>query len=119
MDLSGYAAILAATYDKTAWLFSKEKAPSDYIGDTFNWQPAGSISCSALPVTDKMTIETYGPRVERMKLLHAAPNAPVSDGMGVSLSEETTEPEYTVVSEKGRMTHTYVLIEAIDNGSQG
>lgn len=119
MNLSAYAAKLDVLHDRTAWLFTKERAPSDYVGDTFEWKPAGSVSCSALPVTDKMTIETYGPRVERMMCLHAAPGAPVADGMGVALTEEAAEPEYTVVSAKGRMTHTYVLIEAIDNGSSG
>lgn len=119
MELSAYAADLAASYDKTALLFSKEKAPSDYIGDTYAWQPAGSIPCSILPVTDKLTIELYGPRVERMMLLHAAPGAPISDGMGVALTAGATDAEYTAVSVKLRMTHTYVLIEAIDIGSSG
>lgn len=117
MDLSAYAAILVATYDETVWLFSKEKAPSDYIGDGYQWKPGGSIACSVLPATDQATIKEYGPRVKRMKLLHAAPDAPVADGMGVSLTEGTTEPEFTVVSSKPRMTHTYILIEANDNGS--
>lgn len=118
MDLSAYAAILAATFDKTAWLFSKEKASSDYIGDSYQWQSTGSIACSVLPVTDQATVEEYGPRVKRMKLLHAAPGAPVADGMGVSLTEGAAEPEYTVVSTKKRMTHTYALLEVIDGGSQ-
>ncbi len=117
MDLSVYAADLAETYDKTALLFAKKKAPSDYVGDTYAWQPAASIACSVLPVTDQATVEEYGPRVKKMKLLHAAPDAPVTDGMGISLTEGTTEPEFTVVSAKPRMTHTYALIEAIDNGS--
>lgn len=118
MDLSGYASVLAPLHDKTVWLFSKVKAPSDYIGDGYQWQSAGSLACSVLPVTDKMTIELYGPRVEHMLLLHAAPGAPVSDGMGVALTADATEPEYTVISAKGRMTHTYALIEVIGNGSQ-
>ncbi len=119
MDLSVYAADLAATFDKTAWLFSKEKAPSDYVGDGYQWKSGGSILCSALPVTDKLTIELYGPRVECMMLLHAPPDAPIFDGMGIALTADATEPEYTVVSVKKRMTYTYVLIEAIKVGSPG
>lgn len=118
MDLSAYVADLATTYDRTAWLFKKDTKPSDYIGDVPAWPPAGSILCSVLPVTDKLTIEVYGPRVDHMLLLHAAPGAPVSDGMGVALTVGATEPEYTVVSTKPRMTHTYILIEAVDIGSQ-
>lgn len=117
MDLSSYASILEPFHDKTVWLFSKVKTPSDYIGDNYIWQQAGSLPCSVLPATDKITMELYGPRAEKMMLLHAAPGAPVSDGMGVSLTEGTTEPEYTVVSAKPRMTHTYILIEAINGGN--
>lgn len=118
MYISDCAAELAAFYDKTALLFSKEKADSDYIGDGYKWQPAGSIQCSILPATDKLTAEVYGPRTEHMMLLHAAPGAPITDGMGIALTAGAAEPEYTVTSAKKRMTHTYALIEAIDNGSQ-
>lgn len=118
MDISVYAADLAATYDKTALLFTKEKADSDYIGDGYQWKAAGSTPCSILPATDKLTAEVYGPRVEHMMLLHAAPGAPITDGMGIALAAGAAEPEYTVVSAKKRMTHTYALIEAIDNGSK-
>lgn len=119
MDLSAYVSELAILHDKTVRLFSKGRAPSDYIGDSYKWQPNGSILCSALPVTDKLTIELYGPRVECMMLLHAAPDAPVLDGMGVAFNADATEPEYAVVSVKKRMTYTYVLIEAIKVGSSG
>jgi hypothetical protein len=119
MDLTAYAADLAALYDKIALLFSKEKVPSDYVGDTYAWKPADSVPCSVLPANDKLTIELYGPRVEHMILLHTAPGAPISDGMGVALTVGVTEPEYTVVSVKKRMTHTYALIEVIGDGSQG
>lgn len=118
MDLSAYAADLSSLYDRAALLFIKTKAPSDYVGDTYVWQPAGSILCSVLPVTDKMMAELYGPRVERMMSLHAAPGAPIVDGMGIALTAGATEPGYTVVSVKARMTHTYALIEAMDNGNQ-
>lgn len=117
MSFSSYSADLAALYDKTALLFVKKKVPSDYIGDSYQWQPAGSILCSVLPAIDKLTVELYGPRVEQMLLLHAAPDAPVADGMGVTFTADATEPEYTAVSVKKRMTHTYVLIEAIKIGS--
>lgn len=117
MDLSTYAVELTILHDKTVWLFSKVKTPSDYIGDNYIWQQAGFLPCSVLPVTDKIAMELYGPRAEKMMLLHAAPGVPVSDGMDVSLTEGTTEPEYTVVSAKARMTHTYILIEAINGGS--
>lgn len=119
MDLSAYAADLAAFYDKTAWLFSKEKVPSDYIGDGYQWEAAGSIPCSVLPVTDKLTMELYGPRTEQMMLLHAAPDAPITGGMGVVFTADATEPEYTIVSVKARMTHTYALIEVMKIGSSG
>lgn len=117
MDVSAYAADLAALYDKTALLFEKRKVPGDYIGDTYAWQPVESAPCSVLPVTDKLTIELYGPRVEHMMLLHAAPGVPIADGMGVAFTAGTTEPEYTVVGVKGRMTHTYALLEVISIGS--
>ena len=117
MDLSACASELAAFYDKTAWLFSKEKVPSDYIGDSYQWKAAGSVPCSILPATDKLTAEVYGPRTEQMMLLHAAPDAPISDGMGVAFTADSTEPEYTVVSVKKRMTHTYALIEVMKIGS--
>lgn len=118
MDLSAFAPELDMMHDQTVHLFSKVPTPSDYIGDGYDWQPAGAFQCSTLPVTDKLTIETYGPRVNRMKLLHAAPGANIADGMGVSLTESTVEPDYTVVTVKHRMTHTYVLIEVDDVGSQ-
>lgn len=118
MDIFACAVELAAFYDKTALLFTKEKADSDYIGDGYQWKATGSASCSILPATDKLTAEVYGPRVEQMLLLHAAPDAPISDGMGVAFTTDATEPEYTVVSAKKRMTHTYALIEAIKIGSQ-
>ena len=119
MDLSAYAADLAAFNDKTALLFSKVKVPSGYVGDTYVWQPAGSVPCSVLPVTDKLTVELYGPRTEQMMLLHAAPDAPIFGGMGVAFTADSTEPEYTVVSVKKRMTHTYALIEVMRIGSSG
>lgn len=117
MDLSEYSGDLAVLHDKTVRLFSKKKQPSGYIGSTFTWIPAGTLSCSALPVTDKLTIEQYGPRAERMMLLHAAPGSLISDGMGVSLTSEGTTPEYTVVSVKPRQTHTVALIEVISIGN--
>lgn len=117
MDLSVFAQDLSILYDRTVQLFIKSKMPSDYIGDTYQWQQSGTLQCSILPVTDKLTIETYGPRVNRMKLLHAAPGANIADNMGISLTEGAAEADYTVVSAKGRMTHTYALIEAIENGS--
>lgn len=118
MDLSKYAACLSVMHGQTVQLFSKVPAPSDYIGDGYTWQPAGTLRCSVLPVTDKLTIETYGPRVNRMKLLHAAPEVNIADGMGVSLTAGAEQPEHTVVTVKHRMTHTYVLIEVNDVGSQ-
>lgn len=118
MDLSKYSVYLSVLHDQTVQLFSKVPSPSDYIGDGYDWQPAGTLRCSILPVTDKLTIELYGPRVNRMKLLHAAPGTNIADGMGVSLIEGAAQPEYTVVTVKHRMTHTYVLIEVNDVGSQ-
>ena len=118
MDLSAFAPELDILHDQIVQMFKKVPAPSDYIGDGYAWQPAGMLQCSVLPVTDKLTIETYGPRINRMRLLHAAPRANVADGMGVSLIEGTDKPEYTVVTTKSRMTHTYVLIEVNDIGSQ-
>ena len=94
MDLSAYAADLAAFNDKTALLFSKVKVPSGYVGDTYVWQPAGSVPCSVLPVTDKLTVELYGPRTEHMMLLHAAPDAPIFGGMGVAFTADSTEPDF-------------------------
>lgn len=119
MDLSEYASEIAVLHDETVRLFLKKKSPSDYIGDGYIWEPAGTLQCSILPVTDKLTVETYGPRVEQMMLLHAAPGAPIADGMGVSFTDGATGPDYTVVSAKPRMTHTYALIEVNDIGSQG
>jgi hypothetical protein len=118
MESYNYAADLAILHDKTARLFTKQKVPSDYIGDAYAWQHGGSISCSVLPVTDKLTIEAYGPRVQQMLSIHAAPGTAISDGMGVAFTEGAAEPDYTVISVKQRMTHTYALIEAIDVGSQ-
>jgi hypothetical protein len=118
MDISAYAADLAALYDKTALLFEKRKVPSDYIGDTYAWQLVGSVQCSALPVTDKLTVELYGPRVEHMVQLHAAPDVTLTDGMGVALTASAEKPEYKVISVKHRQTHTYALLEAIGDGSQ-
>lgn len=118
MDLSKYALYLSVMHDQTVHLFSKVPTPSDYIGDGYGWQPAGAFQCSTLPVTDKLTIETYGPRVNRMKLLHAPPGVNIADGMGVSLTAGVEQSEYTVVTVKHRMTHTYVLIEVNDVGSQ-
>lgn len=119
MDLSVYATNLTALHDKTVWLFKKKSVASDYIGDGYTWEPAGTLKCSILPVTDKMSVEIYGPRIEKMMSLHAAPNAPISDGMGIAFTEGAAEPDYTVISVKQRMTHTYALIEAVDIGSQG
>jgi hypothetical protein len=119
MDLSVYAADLATLYDKTAQMFLKKKTPSDYIGDSYQWQSAGSILCSVLPVTDKLTAELYGPRVEQMLLLHAAPGTAIADGMGIAFTAGAAEPEYTVVSVKKRMTHTYVLVEVMKIGNSG
>ena len=116
MDLSVFASEFDALHDKTVLLFSKVKTASDYIGDGYSWQQTGSIKCSVHPVTDKSTVELYGPRVERMMLLHAAPGESIIDNMGVSLG--APQPEYTVVSVKSRTTHTYILIEGIENGSQ-
>lgn len=118
MELSDFVSELEATYDKTAWLFKKGTKPSDYIGDVPVWPPAGSISCSIQPVTDKLTIETYGPRVDHMKQIHAAPGVPISEGMGVALIGTDTEPSYTVITAQQRMTHTFAVIEAVDVGSQ-
>lgn len=117
MDLSVFASELEMLHDKTVQLFSKVPAPSDYIGDGYAWQPTETLRCNILPVTDKLTIETYGPRVNRMKLLHAAPGVNIADGMGVSLTKEAAQPEYTVVTVKNRMTHTYALIEVNEIGS--
>lgn len=117
MDLSKYALYLSVMHDQTVYLFSKVPTPSDYIGDGYDWQPAGAFQCSTLPVTDKLTIETYGPRVNRMKLLHAPPGVNIADGMGVSLTAGAEQPEHTVVTVKHRMTHTYVLIEVIGIGN--
>jgi hypothetical protein len=119
MESYNYAADLAILHDKTARLFTKQKVPSDYIGDAYAWQHGGSISCSVLPVTDKLTIEAYGPRVQQMLSIHAAPDAAISDGMGVSLTEDAEEPEYIVVTTQKRATYVYVLIEAISVGSKG
>ena len=118
MNLSVFASELAVMHDKTAWLFKKGKVPSDYIGDTYHWTPAGTVPCSVQPVSDKTTEEVYGPRVEHMVQLHAAPDAPIADGMGAALSADATEPEYKVISVKHRQTHTYALLEVIGNGSQ-
>ncbi|MDD3231671.1 MAG: hypothetical protein PHE09_21055 [Oscillospiraceae bacterium] len=117
MNLSAYAAELAVMHDKTAWLFTKVKVPSDYIGDTYQWAPAGTVPCSVHPVTDKRSIELYGPRVEQMQCLHLAPDAALSDGMGAALSADAEKPEYKVISVKHRQTHTYALIEVIKVGN--
>jgi hypothetical protein len=118
MDLSKYATNLTALHEKTVWLFKKQSVASDYIGDAYAWQHGGSISCSVLPVTDKLTIETYGPRVQQMLALHASPDVAISDGMGVSLTD-SEEPEYIVVTTHKRTMYVYALIEVIDIGSQG
>lgn len=118
MDLSKYAAYLSVMHDQTVYLFSKVPTPSDYIGDGYTWQPAGTLPCSILPVTDKLTIELYGARVNKMQLLHAAPGANIANGMGVSLTEGAEQPAHTVVTVKSRMTHTYALIEVNDIGNQ-
>ena len=118
MNLSVFASELAVMHDKTAWLFKKGKVPSDYIGDTYQWTPAGTVQCSVQPVSDKATEELYGLRVEHMVQLHAAPNAVIADGMGVAFTLGAEKPEYKVISVKHRQTHTYVLLEVIGNGSQ-
>lgn len=119
MNLSAYATGLTIMHDKTAWLFKKEKIPSDYIGDTYQWTPAGTVQCSVQPVSDKATEELYGLRVEHMVQLHAAPDAPIADGTGAAFTAGAEKPEYKVISVKHRQTHTYALLEAIDNGSPG
>ena len=119
MNLSAYATELTIMHDKTAWLFKKEKIPSDYIGDTYQWTPAGTVQCSVQTVSDKTTEELYGIRVEHMVQIHAAPNAAIADGMGVAFTLGAEKPEYKVISVKHRQTHTYALLEAIDNGSPG
>jgi hypothetical protein len=119
MDLSKYATNLTALHEKTVWLFKKQSVASDYIGDSYTWESVEALNCNVLPVTDKMSIEVYGPRIEKMMSLYAAPNAPISDGMGIAFTEGAAEPDYTVISVKQRMTHTYALIEVIDIGSQG
>lgn len=118
MDLSVFAPELAILHDKTVQLFLKEKVPSDYIGDTYEWKPNGKIACSVLPVTDKLTIETFGQRVEQMLLLHVAPDARIENGMGIVLHADAIEPSHTVVTVKKRLTHTYVLVEVINSGNQ-
>lgn len=119
MDLSEFAPYLAEMHDKTVCLFERKKVDSGYIGSTYKWVPAGSTLCSVHPVTDRRSIELYGPRVEQMQCLHMAPDAALSDGMGAALTADTAQPEYTVVSVKHRQTHTYVLIEVIKVGSSG
>lgn len=118
MNLSVFASELAVMHDKTAWLFKKEKIPSDYIGYSYQWQPVKSVPCSVQPVSDKATEELYGLRVEHMVQLHAAPDAPIADGMGAAFTAGAEKPEYKVISVKHRQTHTYALLEVIDGGSQ-
>ena len=118
MDLSAFASELTVMHDKTVQLFSKQKIPSDYIGDTYQWTSAGTVQCSVQPVSDKATEELYGLRVEHMVQIHVTPNAAVADGMGAALVVDAKKPEYKVVSVKHRQTHTYALLEAIDSGSQ-
>lgn len=118
MDLSAFASELAVMHDRTVRLFKKEKVPSDYIGDTYQWTSAGTVQCSVQPVSNKVTEELYGIRVEHMVQLHAAPGAPIADGMGAAFTFGAEKPEYKVISVKLRQTHTYALLEAIDSGSQ-
>lgn len=118
MDLSAFASELTVMHDKTVQLFSKQKVPSDYIGDTYQWTSAGTVQCSVQPVSDKATEELYGLRVEHMVQLHTAPCTVITDGMGAALTAGAEKPKYKVVSVKHRQTHTYALLEVIDSGSQ-
>lgn len=118
MDLSAFASELAVMHDRTVQLFKKEKVPSDYIGDTYQWTSAGTVQCSVQPVSDKATEELYGLRVEHMVQLHTTPEAVIVDGMGAALTAGAEKPEYKVISVKHRQTHTYALLEVIDGGSQ-
>lgn len=118
MDLSAFASELTVMHDKTVQLFSKQKVPSDYIGDTYQWTSAGTVQCSVQPVSDKATEELYGIRVEHMVQIHAAPNAAIADGMGAAFTLGAEKPEYKVISVKHRQTHTYALLEVIDGGNQ-
>lgn len=118
MDLSAFASELTVMHDKTVQLFSKQKIPSDYIGDTYQWTSAGTVQCSVQPVSDKATEELYGIRVEHMVQLHTTPEAVIVDGMGAALTAGAEKPEYKVISVKHRQTHTYALLEVIDGGSQ-
>lgn len=117
MDLSEFAPYLDEMHDKTVCLFERKKVDSGYIGSTYKWVSAGAVPCSVHPVTDRRSIELYGPRVEQMQCLHMVPDAALSDGMGVALTTAATQPEYTVVSVKHRQTHTYALIEVMKVGN--
>lgn len=118
MDLSVFASELAEMHDKTACLFERKKVDSGYIGSTYKWVFAGAVPCSVHPVTDRRSIELYGPRVEHMVQLHTAPYTVITDGMGAALTAGAEKPKYKVVSVKHRQTHTYALLEVIDGGSQ-
>lgn len=117
MDLSEFAPYLAEMHDKAVCLFERKKVDSGYIGSTYKWVSVGVAPCSVHPVTDRRSIELYGPRVEQMQCLHLAPDTAISDGMGAALTADATQPEYTVVSIKRRQTHTYALIEVIKVGN--
>lgn len=117
MDLSEFAADLSVFYDTPVLLFKKAAAPSDYIGTAYTWQPQGTVMCGVQPVTDKLTLEQYGPRIQNMRSLHMAPGTGISDDVGVAFTVGATEPEYKVVSVFPRQTHTRVLVEVIGVGS--
>jgi hypothetical protein len=113
MDISKYAGYLDAAHDKTVALYQKEPVPSDDIGTDYEWQPVGTANVSVHPVTDELSIELYGERIKKMFSLHAAPDANISDGMGVAFDAAADKPDYTVISAKPRQTHLLVLVEVI------
>ena len=121
MNLSGYAKYLDIMYDQTVGLFTQSDGASSniYSDTTDNWTKSGTLAVNCTSVDDAYTIEIYGPRVDKMFMLHCRPDSAVKDGMGVSLDSAASKPDYKVKSVKPWQTHMEILIEVIGVGYQG
>lgn len=117
MDLSKYSEYLSGLHDTPVMRFAKVVQDSGYVGKTYAWQTAETLSCGCYPVKDEQSVELYGPRVNQMFRLHFAPGTTINDDDGVSFDVAAAEPAYKVISVERRELCTKATVEVIGVGN--
>ena len=116
MDLSQYAGYLSGLHNTTVKRFTKTAQDSGYVGKTYVWEPAETLSCGKYPVKDEQSIELYGPRVNQMFRLHFDPGTVINDGDGISFDTAASEPAYKVIGAVQRELCAKATVEVIGVG---